>query len=160
MGRIRSIIIYIRKERKPQILFFFIWDCDFGLRMKTFVLRISIRCCHLQNHCVNCYLTRYCDIDSAGNKALVMKQFLDDEKVSPSSRSCTRSSTIIIVITQISDDYSHSIVMFSSSISASVSQANARQSQYWEIQKWKSPSISQNQNNKSKSLTRWKRYPR
>ena len=24
---------------------------------------------------------RYCDIDSGGNKALVMKQFLDDEKV-------------------------------------------------------------------------------
>ena len=24
---------------------------------------------------------RYCDIDSQGNKALVMKQYLDDEKV-------------------------------------------------------------------------------
>ena len=26
-------------------------------------------------------IARYCDIDSGGNKALVMKQFLDDEKV-------------------------------------------------------------------------------
>ena len=27
------------------------------------------------------YQNRYCDIDSGGNKALVMKQYLDDEKV-------------------------------------------------------------------------------
>ena len=26
--------------------------------------------------------TRYCDIDTQGNKALVMKQYLEDEKVS------------------------------------------------------------------------------
>ena len=26
-------------------------------------------------------LSRYCDIDTQGNKALVMKQYLDDEKV-------------------------------------------------------------------------------
>ena len=29
-------------------------------------------------------LSRYCDIDTQGNKALVMKQYLDDEKVEDS----------------------------------------------------------------------------
>ena len=56
-------------------------------------------------HSYSILLSSYCDIDTQGNKALVMKQYLSDEKVCPNLTkrpySCNESS--INAINQVSE---------------------------------------------------------